>query len=79
MERSGFCYRGRYTQTPRSVSPPTCSNVKAVTKKVKNNLSKNEVNLPDYIHVMWQVDDTFSGGILTQAVFGRDTDHGGDK
>jgi len=26
---------------------------------------------------MWQVDYTFSGGLLTQAVFGRDTDHGG--
>jgi len=26
---------------------------------------------------MWQVDYTFSGGILTQAMFGGDTDHGG--
>ena len=25
---------------------------------------------------MWQVDYTFSGGILSHAVFGGDTDHG---
>ena len=63
--------------TPRSVGTPTCSNVKAVTKKVENNLSKNELNLPNHIHLMWQVDYTFSGGILTQAVSSGDRDHGG--
>jgi len=57
------------------VSPPTCSNVKAVTKKVEINLSKNEVYLPNHTHLKWQFDYTFSGGILTQAVFGEDTDH----
>jgi len=72
------CYRGRYTPPPRLVSAPTCSNVKAVTKNVENNLTKNAVNLPNHIHLMWQVDYTFSGGILTQAVFGGDTDHGGN-
>ena len=33
--------------------------------------------LPNHVHLMWQVDYTFSGGILTQAMFGGDTDHGG--
>ena len=47
-----------------------------ITKKVENNLRKNEVNLPNHVHPMWQVDYTFSGGIQTQAVFGVDTDHG---
>ena len=69
-------YRGRFTQTPTSVSPPTCSSVKGVIKKVENNLTKNEVNLPNHINLMWQVDYTFSGGILRQAVFGGDTNHG---
>jgi len=77
LKKTFFCYRGRYTQTPGSVSPPSCSNIKVVTKKVENNLRKNEVNLPNHIHLMWQVDYTFSGGIITQAVFGGDTDHGG--
>jgi len=39
---------------------------KVVTKKVENNQRKNEVNLPNNVHPMWQVDYTFSGGILTQ-------------
>jgi len=37
---------------------------------VENNLRKNEVNSPNHVHLMWQVDYTFSGGILTQAMFG---------
>ena len=65
-----FCYRDRYTQTLSSVFPPRRLNVKVVTKNVQNNLSKNEVNLPNHVHLMWQVDYTFLGGILTQAVFG---------
>ena len=52
--------------------------LRLVTKKVENNLRKNEVNLPNHIHLLWQVDYTFSGGILTQAVFGGDTGHGGN-
>ncbi len=31
------------------------------------------MNLPNHTHLMWQVDYTFSGGILTHAVFGEDT------
>jgi len=46
---------------------------------VENILSKNEVNLPNHKHLMWQVDYTFSGCILTQAVFGGHTHHGGKK
>ena len=49
--------------------PTACSNDKVVTKKVENNLRKNEVNSPNHVHLMWQVDYKFSGGILTQAVF----------
>ena len=30
---SNICCRGRYTQTPRSVSSPTCVNVKGVSEK----------------------------------------------
>jgi len=74
MQQAGhvviFYYRGRYTQTLSSVFPPRRLNVKVVTKNVQNNLSKNEVNLPNHVHLMWQVDYTFLGGILTQAVFG---------
>jgi len=60
------------------MSPPSCSNGKVVTKKVENNLRKNEVNLLNHIHLIWQVDYKFSGGILTQAVFGEDTGQGGN-
>jgi len=59
------------------VFPPTGPNGKVVTKKVENDLRKNEVNLPNHIHMMRQVDYTFSGGILTQTVFGGETGHGG--
>jgi hypothetical protein len=59
------------------MSPPTCSNIKVATKKVENNLRKNEVNLPNHIHLIWQVDYKFSGGIITQAVFDGHTGHGG--
>ncbi len=53
--------------------------LRPVTKKVENILSKNEANLLNHKHLMWQVDYTFSGCILTQAVFGGHTHHGGKK
>jgi len=59
-----------YTQAPRSVSPTSCSNGKVVTKNVQHILRKNEENFSKHIQLMWRVCDTFSGGILTQAVFG---------